>query len=218
MMPNQPLDSKSGRPCSANVGTSFSRGNRAVDDIAIALILPPSIAATADGGSTMPSATWPPIRSVTTGAMPAIRHHRQLDAGHLVEHLGGEMHQRAVAAVPDGKLLALRERDDLAQRLGGKRRRGGEDEGRARQHRDRRQILARVVGHLLAERDVAAKRAGAAEADGVAVGRRARDRRPWRSCRRRRGGSRARSAGPAASPVPAARSARSRPKCRPAES
>ena len=70
MMPNQPMDSKPGRPCSANVGTSFSRGNRAVDDIAIALILPLSIAATADGGSTIPSATWPPIRSVTTGAMP----------------------------------------------------------------------------------------------------------------------------------------------------
>ena len=37
---------------------------------ATALILPPSIADTPEGGSEMPNATWLPIRSVTTGAMP----------------------------------------------------------------------------------------------------------------------------------------------------
>ena len=37
----------------------------------------------------------------------AVGHERELDPRHLVEQLGGQMHERAVAAVADGELVAL---------------------------------------------------------------------------------------------------------------
>src|SRR5262245_66351100 len=43
-MPNQPFDSKPGRPDSAKVGISGKRAKRLADEIAIVLILPASIA------------------------------------------------------------------------------------------------------------------------------------------------------------------------------
>ena len=56
-MPNQPVDSKPGSPDSAKVGISGICGNRVAEEIAIVTILLASIAAMAEGGSTIPSAT-----------------------------------------------------------------------------------------------------------------------------------------------------------------
>jgi len=108
----------------------------------------------------------------------AIGNQGDLGAGHLVEHLGGEMHPCADAAMTDGQLarVALRQRDDVEQRLALERRRRREDEGRAREPRHRHNVLLRVVGHFLAHGEIGAECARTAEPDRVAVGCGLRDR------------------------------------------
>ena len=103
----------------------------------------------------------------------AIGHQRDLGAGHLVDQLGGEVHPRAVAAMADRELagVALRHRDDVAQRLALERRRRRQDERRAREPRHRHDVLVRVVGHFLSHGEIGAECARPAEPDGVAVGR-----------------------------------------------
>ena len=63
----------------------------------------------------------------------AIGHERDLGPGHLVEHLGGQVHERAVAAMTDRELVALRLclRNDVAQRRALERTRGRQNERRS---------------------------------------------------------------------------------------
>ena len=70
--------------------------------------------------------------------------------------------------------LLLRERDELGERLRRHRRIDDQDVGRGRGERDRREILDRVVGHLLVEHGIERQRARRHQ-EGVAVGRGARD-------------------------------------------
>src|SRR6185503_6657935 len=101
----------------------------------------------------------------------AVGHMGDVDLGGELEQFAGEMRQAAGAGGREVELarLFLGERDQLLHVVGG-------DAGRHHQHfrhfgdqRDGREILERVVGHLLhAGRD--GERAGADDADGVAVG------------------------------------------------
>ena len=101
----------------------------------------------------------------------------QLHARHRGEQFGAEMDAAADAR---GRIIqlagiALGERDQLGDRF---RRNGGvhqHDQRAGRDQADRREILARVVADIRIERRIDRVRAGAAEAERVAVGRGLRD-------------------------------------------
>jgi hypothetical protein len=102
------------------------------------------------------------------------RNVHQIDARHQLEHLAGKMHRRAVAARSVGELsrILLRKIYQLGSRLLWKSIFGNQEKRRGADHRDRREILRRVVGRPVREVHGDRERARGGEHDGVAVGRR----------------------------------------------
>ena len=102
---------------------------------------------------------------------------RSFEAGELLEQFAGEVAHRAGAGRAVGQLarIGLGVGDELLERL--RRHRGVNDDrgGRDREQRDRHKVLDRIVRHLRHGHRVEHHRAGAAENERVAVGRRARD-------------------------------------------
>ena len=88
-------------------------------------------------------------------AAALVRHVRHLDARHVQEELGREMHDRALAAAAVGDLAGprLRERDELARRARGQRRMHDDDERAARDEQDRREIVGRIELERIQARD-----------------------------------------------------------------
>lgn len=75
-----------------------------------------------------------------------IGHQLESRISHLIEHLASEMHQRAVAAVTECKLVGLLcHGDDVAKRLSPQRIRGCQDERHRRKAGNGRKILVRVI-------------------------------------------------------------------------
>ena len=81
--------------------------------------------------------------------VPGEGHVDDVEAGHLLEDLAGEMVRAADAGRGIEHLpgFGARERDVLLQRVGRHRRMHDQDHRVARQQRDRREILQRIVGH-----------------------------------------------------------------------
>ena len=108
----------------------------------------------------------------------AIGNERKIEPGHVVEQLGGQMHGGSVAAVADRQTVGRGpgEGDHVGDRVPGKRQRRRQDERRLRQPADRRKIGEGIVRQLLVEADIDRERAGGAQPDDIAVGRRLGDR------------------------------------------
>src|SRR5665213_2004248 len=98
---------------------------------------------------------------------------RDVDAGLFREQHRAEMNAAAFAggSVIELAWLLLGERDQYLHIMCGQRRIHQNDEWTGGDQSDRREILARVVADVGVKRQVNRKRAGAAEAERVAVGR-----------------------------------------------
>ena len=96
----------------------------------------------------------------------------------LLEQLAVEMMRRADAARPVAELarIRLRIRDQLGHAVDRQRRIHQQDERQVRDHRDRREVLHRVVAELLVERRIDAHRRARRHQQRVAIGRRLDDR------------------------------------------
>ncbi len=111
------------------------------------------------------------------GARAAIRHRHQVDAGCLTQLLARKMHRRAEPRQCIGHAgFLLRQRDKLLRARRRHRRMHDEHQRRGGDQRDRREILARVVGQLRPEQAGIDREGAVDQPDGVAVGRRGRDR------------------------------------------
>ena len=132
--------------------------------------LPAFTFAIAEGTSTTPSGTCRRARRPIPGRFPCrarldlhLRHHVQSSPRGAWSSLGRRGHRTDFPTACDQRLsVAATDRH--------------QEEGNHRQHRDRRQVLLRLVGHRRVEVDVGRERARGGEPDGVAVGRRLRHR------------------------------------------
>ena len=90
--------------------------------------------------------TCPPSRSVSAGAVAAIRHVNQVDAGHHLEQLAGDMWRAPVAGRRHVDLarIGLGIGDELGNRLGRNGRIDHHDKGRAADARDRRDVADEI--------------------------------------------------------------------------
>ena len=84
----------------------------------------------------------------------------ELDAGHVREQLAGEMRRGRNARRADDQLagLVLGVFDQLGDRMHRQRRIDHQREGDLRRQRDRHEVLARIVGQVLVNRDVGGER------------------------------------------------------------
>ena len=135
---------------SPTVGISGINSRRVADVTAMARSVPALMYWIADGMVQNTICTCPLSRSVSAGAVAAIRHVRHLDAGHQLEQFARGMVRPARAAGPHVDLarIGLRVGDEFADVLGRKRRIDRHEVGKASDARDRRNVAHEIEAEI----------------------------------------------------------------------